>query len=157
MLRNKNLVALVAGSTGGLGSATAVKLMELGAKVVGLDVQTNQERQAMEEHWEHVGKNKLAVKEKNLEWKEDLEKFEKEGKFYPLVGDVTSEKDMSDCLRKIEILKEKEGGEFKLAVNCAGVAQRVKIIGPNYGLDYINNVMNVNVSGAFNFSRFVLN
>ena len=60
-------------------------------------------------------------------------------------------------MRKVEILRDEFGGNFNLAVNCAGVSVRMRLLGPQFDEfeEHLSKTIGVNVTGAFNFSRFV--
>jgi len=155
-----NLVAFVAGSSGELGSTTAAKLLKLGAKVVGFDSITFQEKRK---------KDKL-LKENQKEPPNDptypfinrafkpfsvddiILKSEEKQQFIFEQGDMLCEDQLKTALSHID-----ESNKFGLAVNCVGTGHNMMFYRQSsdalIDMEHIDYILNNNVVTSFNFLR----
>ncbi|KHJ43339.1 oxidoreductase, short chain dehydrogenase/reductase family protein [Trichuris suis] len=123
----KGLVTLIAGGASGLGKACAEHLLNLGSKVIILDLPTSNGKQVAE-----------ALHETDIAFH---------------AGDITSEKDVEEALN----LCRSRFGKLNVLVNCAaiGVALSVYNITEKrpHPLDPFEKLVKVNVIGNFNLVR----
>mmetsp|Transcript_22062 Transcript_22062/g.67756 ORF Transcript_22062/g.67756 Transcript_22062/m.67756 type:complete len:255 (-) Transcript_22062:988-1752(-) len=125
----RGVTALVTGAASGLGRATASKVLELGGKVVLVDLAANADA-AAEAIAAAGGTPETAL-------------FSG--------ADVTSEGDIKATLEAAEASL----GTVTAVVNCAGVAVAQKTLskkGP-HDLESFSKVLHVNVAGSFNVAR----
>jgi NAD(P)-dependent dehydrogenase (short-subunit alcohol dehydrogenase family) len=121
-MRIDGATALVTGAGSGLGEATATLLTELGARVGVFD----RNGQAAE---------KVAAKIDAV----------------ALIGDVTDESDVENCLDALIAAN----GPLRILVNCAGIGTAKRIVGRDgpMPLADFEKVIRVNLLGTFNMMR----
>jgi len=126
----KSAVAFVTGAGQGLGRATALALAANGTRIAVLD----------------------RSEESAIRVAKEIEAAMGRGRALPLVGDVSSENDMIQCIKDTM----NEFGQINVNVNCAGIAPPSRTIskkGVPHSLEKFASVMNVNVIGTFNCIR----
>jgi 3-hydroxyacyl-CoA dehydrogenase/3-hydroxy-2-methylbutyryl-CoA dehydrogenase len=129
----ENKTFLVTGGASGLGEATVRRLVQEGANVIILDMNSTLGNKLYEELRNESGSRGIRA--------------------YFLECNVLKEEDVK---RAIEFAVDKFG-DIHGAINCAGVASAVRVIskkGP-FPLKTFETVMNINVAGTFNVIRLV--
>lgn len=125
MERFSGTVAVVTGSSVGIGAAITKTLLERGLIVAG-----------------------LARREDKLkQFKDELDKLGFKGKFYPVKCDITVEQDVIRAFDDIN----KNAGKITILINNAGVCPRVPI--HDAGSEVIDSVFETNVKGTILCAR----
>ncbi|MDQ0032130.1 SDR family NAD(P)-dependent oxidoreductase [Arthrobacter bambusae] len=124
----KGTVALITGGASGLGAATARRLLDAGASVVLLDLQSSP-GEAFASELNASGADGKAV-------------------FVP--ADVTNEEQVQAAVDAAAAL-----GPLRIVVNCAGVATPGKVLGKDgvLPLENFTRVIQINLVGTFNVIR----
>ena len=156
MVDYKNVVALVAGCTGGLGGTTTATLLSLGAKVIGVDIETIAERKVRTRENNDAARTVDEVLKGEFPGKIDLfvEKAERAGRFVMHRGDITSSEVLQSCFGSIDTSR---GERLALAVNCAGYSERMMVYRESRDRmmddEHLSLVFQDKVTCAFNFIR----
>lgn len=118
----ENKVAVVTGSSRGIGYAIAEKFLDNGAKVAVLGSREESANKAVE---------KLC------------EKYDKEN-FKGYSPKLTDEESVSEFAKKVL----EDFGSVDIIVNCAGISDNIPSL--NADLNHFSNVMDINVNGTYN-------
>lgn len=121
-------VAIITGSSRGIGYAVAEKFLDYGAKVAVLGSREESANKALE----------------NLSKKYDQENFKG---YWPK---LTDEESVKEFVKKVL----SDFGKVDILVNCAGVSDNIPSLDAN--LAHFANVMNINVNGTYNMIHKVL-
>jgi NAD(P)-dependent dehydrogenase (short-subunit alcohol dehydrogenase family) len=134
-----NIVVLVTGAGGGLGTAMTCGLLQAGHRVVGLDL--------------------AAARESLVALEREAALLGAGERFHGVVADIRSE---ADCDRAVAAARERFGGLHAL-VNNAGLGMSAHSLGAQDGklrfyempADFWRAVFDTNVNGSFNMARAV--
>lgn len=118
----ENKVAVVTGSSRGIGYAIAEKFLDNGAKVAVLGSREESANKAVEKLCEKYDKKNFKAYSPKLTDEESVSKFAK------------------------EVLED--FGSVDIIVNCAGISDNIPSL--NADLNHFSNVMDINVNGTYN-------
>ncbi len=124
-MKINNNVAVISGGASGLGLATAIQILELGGKVLVLDLDQEKGKSIQSEAGTE---NCLFVK-----------------------TDVTSETEVIEAIAKAI----SKFGKIDFNINCAGIAPSAKVIGKTgvHPLELFKKTIDINLIGTFNVMR----